>query len=621
MSYITLLGACGGSGGGGGNAVALPGTIQLAGTSFDVTEGTVANIIVTRSGGNGGVVTVDYATSDVSAVAGEDYPATSGTFTYSNQVGGNRTISIPITDDNIAEGPESFTVTLSNVTRATLGANSSSSINIIDNDTALTSAFGAITELSSATVNGIRYDTSGTNVIVNGLPANESDLKVGQVVAVEGDVNFSNASGTADQIGYSASVIGPVENIDATLDRLIVLGQTVFTNTDTVLDSSIDPDTFAGLAVGMTVQISGFRNADGDLMATRIDPDTVSTVLQLIGIVSGLDLVNQLFSVGRLTIDYSSATSIDLPLGVPVDGLLVTVRGSLANAILAVDEISSTLNLAPMPGERGHLGGLITRFVSAADFDLNGLPITTDAGTGFVNGILGDLQANAEITIEGEVGSGGDSVLASQVSFGRLVNDRSTSILPFDNFTNISVGGFSNLTVVQGPDFSVEATAVSDIINNVDVTQNGDTVTFGNSNTQILNAFVTMPVLNQIEVAANSLANVTLKDFDQTQLAVNLGGVSSLRGEGLSIGDLAVAVSGVSLLDFGNIRPIGTANVDISGVSRATLNMEVGSDLTGSVATGQGTGHSALFYYGTNTTVNVTTDGQSTVTRLGDTRP
>ena len=105
------------------------------------------------------------------------------------------------------------------------------------------------------------------------------------------------------------------------------------------------------------------------------------------------------------------------------------------------------------------------------------------------------------------------------------------------------------------------------------------------------------------------------------QMTVNVGGVSRLRGEGLQIGDLTASVSGVSLLDFGGIRPIGSANIDISGVSQATLNMEVGSTLTASVRTGQGTGHSILFYYGTNVATNVTTDASSSVTKLGETRP
>lgn len=84
---------------------------------------------------------------------------------------------------------------------------------------------------------------------------------------------------------------------------------------------------------------------------------------------------------------------------------------------------------------------------------------------------------------------------------------------------------------------------------------------------------------------------------------------------------ILITVSGVSLPDFGGIQPIGNANIDVSGVSQATLNLEFGSALAGSVSTGQGTGVSTLFYYGTNITVNVTTDSQSRVTRLGDTRP
>jgi hypothetical protein len=166
----------------------------------------------------------------------------------------------------------------------------------------------------------------------------------------------------------------------------------------------------------------------------------------------------------------------------------------------------------------------------------------------------------------------------------------------------------------------VEVTAGTDVINDVQVVQTGDTVSIGLNNAQMLNVVVVMPVLNLIDVGDNALASVTLKDFDQVQITVDLGGVSILRGEGLLIGDLTATVSGVSLLDLGNISPIGNANIDISGVSQATLNMGVGSTLAGSVSTGQGTGESRLYYYGTNVDVNVTTDALSILTRLGDTR-
>ena len=620
---IALLGACGG--GGGGGAPAPSGTIQLAGTFFDVSEGQVANVAVTRSGGNSGVVSVTYTIADGTAVAGSDYEAANGaltgTITFPDQTSGNQTISIRAIDDNTAEHSESLTLTLSNVSGASLGLNSSATIRIIDNDTAALSAFGAITDLNGVTVNGIRYDTNAANVTINGLPVNVSELKLGQIVAIKGDANFSNATGTANQIDHFSTVIGPVENSDATIDRLLVMGQTVLTNADTVFDPSIDPDTFAGLSVGANTQISGFLNNAGDIIATRIDPATTSADVRLIGTVSGLDQDNSLFSINRLIVDYGGAALVDLPGGMPADGLLVFVHGSLTNGILVVDEIGSINNLASTPGERVHLAGLVTRFASATDLDLNGFPITTTPNTGFVNGVVGNLQADAEITIDGAISAGGGVVVVDEVTFGRPVFDRTTVAFNFANFTNISVLGLSRVTVVQGPHYSVEVTAASDTINDVEATQNGDTVTFGNNNTLLLDALVTMPVLNRIDVEAGSLANVTLRDFDQAQMTVNVDGVSRLRGEGLLIDDLTATVSGVCVLDFGGIRPIGNVNIDVSGVSQATLNMQVGAALAGSVSTGQGTGHSIIFYYGTNVPVNVTTDALSEVTRLGNTKP
>jgi hypothetical protein len=127
---LLVLAACGGDGGDGVTNNA--GIIQLGGTSYEVTEGAVINILVTRSGGNSGVASVDYATSDGTAVAGTDYPATSGTLTFADGISGNQTISIPITDDTTAEVAEAFTLTLSNASGATLGANSSATVNIVN---------------------------------------------------------------------------------------------------------------------------------------------------------------------------------------------------------------------------------------------------------------------------------------------------------------------------------------------------------------------------------------------------------------------------------------------------------------------------------------------------------
>lgn len=58
-------------------------------------------------------LTIDYATSNGSAVAGSDYTAASGTVAFPAGAS-TESVSIPITNDSTAEGAESFTVTLSN---------------------------------------------------------------------------------------------------------------------------------------------------------------------------------------------------------------------------------------------------------------------------------------------------------------------------------------------------------------------------------------------------------------------------------------------------------------------------------------------------------------------------
>ena len=65
-------------------------------------------------------VTVDYATADGTATAGEDYTATSGTLTFSPGEK-TKTVSVSILDDAVDEGNETFTLTLSNVRGAREG--------------------------------------------------------------------------------------------------------------------------------------------------------------------------------------------------------------------------------------------------------------------------------------------------------------------------------------------------------------------------------------------------------------------------------------------------------------------------------------------------------------------
>ena len=97
-----------------GDFTGVAGNVQFTVGSIRVIEDVgLVTVTVLRQGGSSGQLTIDYATADGSATAGQDYTAVSGTLTFS---GGetSKSFQIPITDDATTEPDETFTVSLSN---------------------------------------------------------------------------------------------------------------------------------------------------------------------------------------------------------------------------------------------------------------------------------------------------------------------------------------------------------------------------------------------------------------------------------------------------------------------------------------------------------------------------
>ena len=110
------------------------GAISLSTNKFKVNEtDATVDVSVVRTEGSDGTVTVDYHTFDNSAVAGEDYEAVAGTFTFASGET-TKSVSIPILEDSVTEDIEQFSFTIDNVTGATLLAPRTALIDIIDAD-------------------------------------------------------------------------------------------------------------------------------------------------------------------------------------------------------------------------------------------------------------------------------------------------------------------------------------------------------------------------------------------------------------------------------------------------------------------------------------------------------
>ncbi len=116
-----------------------PGVLGFTAPAYTVNEnGVTATITVTRTNGSTGVVTVNYATSDLpsgpgSATANTDYTPRGGTLSFSSGET-NKTFTIPITDDTGVEDDEALSLQLTVPTGgATLGL-ASATLSIVDND-------------------------------------------------------------------------------------------------------------------------------------------------------------------------------------------------------------------------------------------------------------------------------------------------------------------------------------------------------------------------------------------------------------------------------------------------------------------------------------------------------
>jgi ribosomal protein L35AE/L33A len=141
-AVLTILASAGGddnggdddgNGNGNGNS---PGVIKFDESTFQALEGGVAHIVVERSHGEKGAVSVRYATADGSAHAGDDYTATSGILTWAAGDERNKVIDVPTLDDSAQEGNETVRLTLSAPAGgATIDSvRGTATLNIVDDD-------------------------------------------------------------------------------------------------------------------------------------------------------------------------------------------------------------------------------------------------------------------------------------------------------------------------------------------------------------------------------------------------------------------------------------------------------------------------------------------------------
>src|SRR5262249_2410196 len=208
-------------------------------------------------------------------------------------------------------------------------------------------------------------------------------------------------------------------------NTLVVLGQTVIVDSLTVIEDRAQSSAiaFSALAVGQFVEVSGLVDADGKILATRIERKTGFvagvTEVEVRGTLSGLNTNARTFAIGALTVNFSTATVAG---GTLSNGVFVQVRGTQTVPGSIVTATRVTVEDPTVGGAAGtkiEIEGFVTAFTSATDFRVNvGQAVRTTTQTVFENGTANDLALNARLEVEGQLDTNG-TLVAEKISFRR----------------------------------------------------------------------------------------------------------------------------------------------------------------------------------------------------------
>jgi hypothetical protein len=517
---------------------AVPNQIQLSATGLFLSEfdGSVAPSIV-RSGDITGSATVDYATADNTAIAGQDYTAISGTLNFGPGES-SKALPISIINDNIDEPNETFSLTLTNALGTVLVDPKTTIVTIFDDDPA---------PAASITDTTVFENNSGqSNAVFTVSLSNPSSSSV--------TINYSTADGlatagadyqtTSGTLTFSAGEVTRTINVPVFGDVLAELNETFVVNLSGPVNATL---------------------ADAQGVGTILDDDS-SCPAPSFG--AGID-----FAVNNNPFDLAAA---DLN-GDGNKDLAVANRGSNNVSILLGNGAASfsaptTVSVGFGPSQ-----------IAAADFNGDGKVDLVTVNTGGSPGIpsvsvlLGNGSGGFAVTTSQAVPSPMGLAVADFNADGKpdlaLLQTGSKVSLLFGNGT----GGFGAPTDYSLPGTSPIFISVGDFNGDsksdlvvANLNSNNVSVLLNNGS-GVLGAAITSPAgANPQTVAARDL-----NGDGKADLVV----ANSFAATSILIGDGAGAFSLLSTMNFG-ARPFGVTLADLNADGK--LDIAIADIATGS---------------------------------------
>lgn len=285
------------------------------------------------------------------------------------------------------------------------------------------SASGTITGFGSVIVNGKKFETASSAFTVDGLSGSQQDLKLGMTVTVNGSFNGDQRS--ARIVLQKDAVEGLVQAVAADGLSLVVMGQTVFVDSTTLIDDNIPGRNILNLVAGTdTVEVNGHIRPNGIIQATFIERKMIGVTPEVRGFVGNHASGSATFRIGTLTVNYSGADISDMPVanGNNWDGFFVEVKGT--NFVSGSTTLIAT-KVEPEPKGLGQaidefeVEGLVTQ-VGTSNGNVIALtigttPVRTTVNTEFRGGTVDEIVVGVKMSAEGRFD--GSTLLAKHIKF------------------------------------------------------------------------------------------------------------------------------------------------------------------------------------------------------------
>jgi len=282
------------------------------------------------------------------------------------------------------------------------------------------SSVGVITGFGSIYVNGVKYETDGADIEIDGVSSIETSLGIGDVITLVGSINVDGVTGVATTVTSKDELEGYVLDTSSLLSdgtgSLNIMGQTVRVTLDTVFESH-SLASINDLSVLDIVEVSGFPDGAGNILATRVETKNAPEDIEVKGVIKMLNTVEETFYIGDLKVDYSAAS--ERPANI-ADDLFVEVKtesalsGDLGSGFtLVATKVEIEDDDSDFDGDEGDeikMQGMVSG-IDETGFNFNGTRVlftSLDIDDDFD---VASLVEGAMITVEGYIDRNGNFIV------------------------------------------------------------------------------------------------------------------------------------------------------------------------------------------------------------------